>query len=164
MRRRAFMLTVLLLGALAAMAAMAAPAAAQGPIRFRTWGVRAGVSDNPDQVVIGVHADLGELAPRVLLRPNIELGFGDGHTIASVTVPVHYRVPLRGGFGIYAGGGIVVGLIDTDHGPDEGSDLAISPMAAGGVEWPGRQGSFFSELNLIGGDFPNAKLLVGWTF
>ena len=73
----------LALAAALLLAAAALPAAAQD-IGFNTWGVRAGASDDPDQVVVGVQADFGEFIPNLRFQPNFELGFGDDTTILSL--------------------------------------------------------------------------------
>ena len=149
------------------LAALALPAAAQD-IGFNTWGLRAGVSDDPDQIVVGVQADFGEFISNLRFQPNLELGLGDDTTIFSLTAPVHYRFPIEGSLNLYAGGGLTLGFIDRDEvrgrDEDEESDFEISPMAVGGVAWPVGQSELSLELNLIGGDFPNLKLMAGWMF
>ena len=146
--------------------AVALPAAAQD-IGFNSWGLRAGVSDDPDQFVAGVQADFGEFVTNLRFQPNLELGLGDDTTIVSLTAPVHYRFPLEGSLTLYAGGGLTLGFIDRDEvrgNEDDDSDFEISPMAVGGVAWPVGQSELSLELNLIGGDFPNVKLMAGWMF
>ena len=65
--------------ALVVLAASVVSAEDQGSSRndWAGWGVRVGVADSPDQVVVGAQYDFGEFAHRVHLEPNIELGFGD---------------------------------------------------------------------------------------
>lgn len=148
------------------LAAAALPAAAQD-IGFNSWGLRAGVSDDPDQFVAGVQADFGEFIPNLRFQPNLELGLGDDTTIFSLTAPVHYRFPVEGSLVLYGGGGLILGLIDRDDvegNEDDDSEFEISPMAAGGLAWPVGQSEISLELNLIGGDFPNLKLMAGWMF
>lgn len=157
--KRAVAVALLLLAA-------ALPAAAQD-IGFNSWGLRAGVSDDPDQFVAGVQADFGEFITNLRFQPNLELGLGDDTTIFSLTAPVHYRFPIEGSLVLYAGGGLTLGLIDRDDvrgNEDDDSEFEISPMAAGGVAWPLGQSELSLELNLIGGDFPNVKLMAGWMF
>lgn len=146
--------------------AAALPAAAQD-IGFNSWGLRAGVSDDPDQFVFGVQSDFGEFIPNLRFQPNLELGVGDDTTIFSLTAPVHYRFPVEGSLVLYAGGGLTLGLIDRDDvrgNEDDDSEFEISPMAVGGLAWPVGQSELSLELNLIGGDFPNLKLMAGWMF
>ncbi|HEX6898430.1 MAG TPA: hypothetical protein VF789_01905 [Thermoanaerobaculia bacterium] len=157
MRRAAILLTLLALASL--------PAAAQD-IGFRGWGVRAGVADDPDQVVFGAQFNFGEFVRNLRFQPNVEVGFGDDANILSATLPVHYRYAASRALTLYGGGGITVGLIDLDEdaGGDGDSEFDISPMLAGGLEWPLGRNRMDLELNLTGGDFPGAKLVVGWMF
>lgn len=148
------------------LAAAALPAGAQD-IGFNAWGLRAGVSDDPDQFVAGVQADFGEFIPNLRFQPNLELGLGDDTTIFSLTAPVHYRFLVEGSLVLYGGGGLILGLIDRDDvrdNEDDDSEFEISPLAVGGLAWPVGQSEISLELNLIGGDFPNLKLMVGWMF
>jgi hypothetical protein len=154
--------TALLLALLAA-----APAAAQD-VAFRGWGVRAGVSDDPDQFVAGVQANFGEIVPNLRLQPNFEVGVGDDHTIFSAGVPVHYRFPVES-LTLYGGGGLVLAWVDRDlprdaFGEDDDSEFVIGPLAVGGIEWPVGESELFTELSLSGGDLPNLKLVLGWMF
>jgi hypothetical protein len=140
--------------------ALAVPAAAQD-LAFRGWGLRAGVSDNPDQFVAGAQLDFGEVYRDVRLQPSVDFGFGDDRTILSVNVPVFYRFPASRVLTLYGGGGLALGYIDSDR---EGSDFDISPLLAGGLEWPVAPGSLSLELSVTGGNLPAAKLMVGWMF
>jgi hypothetical protein len=139
----------------------AAPAAAQD-LAFRGWGIRGGVSDDPDQVIVGVHANMGEFIPNLRFQPSLELGFGDDHKIFTLTAPAFYRYALNRTFTVYGGGGLALGLDrDDDNG---GTEFVISPELAGGFEWPAATGDVFVELGLLGGDLPNARLMLGWSF
>lgn len=160
MRRTAGLLAFLVLASL--------PAAAQD-IAFRGWGVRAGVADDPDQVVLGAQFNFGEFIEDLRFQPNVEVGFGDDANILSATLPVHYRYAASRTLTLYGGGGLTLGLVDFDddddrRGGDDGSEFDISPMLAGGLEWPVGRNQMSLELNVTGGDFPGAKLVVGWMF
>ncbi len=161
MKRRSWI--ALLLALLAA-----APAAAQD-VAFRGWGVRAGVSDDPDQFVAGVQANFGEIIPDLRLQPNFEVGLGDDHTIFSVGVPVHYRFPVDG-LTLYGGAGLVLAWVDRDlprdgrNGENDDTEFVIGPLAVGGVEWPIGASELSTELNVSGGDLPTLKLMLGWMF
>lgn len=143
------------------------PAAAQD-IAFRGWGLRAGVADDPDQVVLGAQFNFGEFIENLRFQPNVEVGFGDDANILSVALPVHYRYAASRSLTLYGGGGLALGLIDQDDDDrrrdDDGSEFDISPMLAGGLEWPVGRQQLSLELNVAGGDFPRAKLVVGWMF
>lgn len=149
---------------IAALALAAGPAAAQD-IAFNGWGVRAGASDDPDQVVLGLQADFGTFVRNVRFQPHADLGLGDDVTIFSLTAPAHYLLPVDGGFTLYGGGGLTVAWIDSDRPEDrDDADFEITPMVAGGVEWPVGTGDLSFELNLSGGDLPAVKLVAGWMF
>lgn len=142
-----------------------APAAAQD-IAYRSWGVRAGVGENPDQFIAGAQVNLGEFIPHLRFQPSFELGVGDDTTIVSVTAPVHYRFPVEEGFTLYAGGGISLASIDRDDpvlGQDD-SEVEIAPVAVGGIEWAVGAGDVFVELGASGGDVHDLKLILGWLF
>lgn len=151
---------LLSLALFAAIALPALPAAAQD-LAFRGWGLRAGVSDNPDQFVVGAQFNFGEVYRDVRFQPSVDLGFGDDRKILSANLPVFYRYPASRALTLYGGGGLTLGYIDSDH---EGSDFDISPLLAGGLEWPVAPGRLSLELSVAGGNLPAAKLMVGWMF
>lgn len=165
MRRTVRRLTGILLGTALLLAAAPAPAQDLG---FRRWGPRAGVADDPDQVVLGAQADFGEFIPRLRFQPDVELGLGDDHTILALSAPVHYLLPVEGGFTLYGGGGLSVAWIDEDEDEerrgDDGSDIDIAPLLAGGIEWPVGRQRVLVELKAAGGEQQDLKLMVGWMF
>jgi hypothetical protein len=163
--RAPFLLAVFLL------AFAAAPPAAAQDLGLRGWGLRAGAATEPDQVVVGVHLDLGEVFAVLRLQPSLELGLGDDASTLQALVPVHYRFATGGEWTPYAGGGVLLALIDYDDdhprrrfGGDE-EDFEIAPVAVGGLEWarPGGRELLF-ELQLGGGEAFDAKVVVGVTF
>ena len=81
MRRAAFVL--------AALFAASIPAAAQD-IAFRGWGLRAGVADDPDQVVLGAQFNFGEFIENLRFQPNVEVGFGDDANIFSASLRARF--------------------------------------------------------------------------
>ena len=150
--------------------ALVPPASADG-IALRGWGPRVGVASEPDQVLAGVHWDIGDLASHVRIVPNVQLGVGDDTTVIEGTVPVHYVFGKTGaGFTPYVGGGIAVAWFDVDHDDDndhdsDDSDVEIGAKATGGLEWGLKSGNrFFLELNLGIGDLHDFQAVAGWTF
>lgn len=144
------------------------PLVAQG-LGYRGWGPRVGLSSDPDQVVGGVHLNLGEIVDQLRLQPAFEAGFGDDHTVIQATIPVLWRFEAAGATVTpYAGGGVGVAFVDHDHDrgrfdDEDDSDVEIGPVGVGGFEWPLRGGGdMFLELNVAGSGLPDAKLLVGW--
>lgn len=151
--------------ALFALASLSAPLAAQD-LAFRGWGIRGGISDDPDQVVGGLQLNLGEFVPNLRFQPNVEFAAGDDIQILSLGAPVHYRFPVDRDFTVYGGGGLALAAIDRDEprpGEDD-SDFEISPILVGGLEWPAASGDLFAELTASGGDLPTVKLILGWMF
>lgn len=149
--------------------AAALPAAAQdlGP---RGWGLRVGASSDPDQVLFGAHVDLGEVIDRLRLQPSLELGVGDDAVTLQGLVPVHYRFATGGEWTPYAGGGVLLALVDygdehSDRSRRDEEDFVIAPVAVGGLEWSRSGGrDLLFELQLGGGDAFDAKVVVGLTF
>ncbi|MGH9337194.1 MAG: hypothetical protein ACRD21_25900, partial [Vicinamibacteria bacterium] len=49
----------------------------------RSYGLRGGISANPDQFLFGAHFDAGRLSERIRVQPSFELGFGNGVVLGS---------------------------------------------------------------------------------
>lgn len=143
-------------------------AEAQQGLAFRGWGLRAGASDRPDQLVVGVQADLGELIENLSFVPNVELGVGDDQNILSLSAPVFFRLPEAGPFDVYGGGGIAVGFVDRDEaddpGEDDGLEFVIAPLLAGGLAWPVGESEAAVELAVTANELQNLKLVFRWMF
>jgi hypothetical protein len=161
--------TILLaLAVIASISATTAAAEAQEGPAFHGWGLRAGVSDRPDQFLVGLQADFGELIENLRFEPNVELGLGDDQTILSVGAPVFYRWPESGRFDFYGGGGIAVGFVDRDEADDpredDGVEFVIAPMIAGGLAWPVGESEAGVELAVTANELQNLKLVFRWMF
>ncbi len=164
-RKKTWML-VLALSILSAPAWGAQQSSSTG-LRLRGWGPRVGLADSPDQVVGGVHFDLGDIVDRLRFEPNFELGVGDDFTTLSGTAPVHYLFPVNANVQPYAGGGVTLAWFNHDDGPGRGDDddVELGVKAIGGVQWRLRSGNdFFLELNLGFGDIHDVQAMAGWTF
>lgn len=139
------------------------PGTASGAMGFFGWGFRVGLADDPDQVVVGLHQDLGEIVEHLRFQPSFELGFGDDHTVVSGTLPVHYRFESAPGVTPYLGGGIRLAWIDRETRRRDDSEFEISPVFVGGAEWrAGKRSDVFLELQLSSGDAHEAKVVFGW--
>lgn len=163
---RKFLLVCILI--VAAVAPAVAQSSSSGDVDLRTWGFRIGVADDPDQVVGGIHFDLGELVDDLRLRPDVEIGVGDDATTLGISVPVHYHFDVGESFQPYVGAGVRVVYIDVDLPPGargDDSDTEIGLEAIGGLEWRGRDGgSFFLELTAHFNDVHDFQLMAGWSF
>ncbi len=146
-------------------AVLSSPAMAQGTahIAFRGWGVRAGLSNNPDQVYGGFHWDLGEFARNVRFRPYVEVGFGDHVTTLQAMGEVHYVFSKVQVWKPFVGGGAGLIYADPDHA---NSETNLSIMGVGGVETKLKSAtSFFIEGKVgLTNDDPDFKAGVGWTW
>ena len=134
---------------------------------FYGWGPRLGAGDDPDQILVGIHQDLGEIVENLRFQPSLDLGFGDDQTLVSGVLPVHYRLLIDGKATPYLGGGLLLAWIDRDLPGRRGdeSDFEIAPILVAGVEWQTRRAAdLLLEIQLPGGDGHDAKLLVGWVF
>lgn len=137
----------------------------------RSYGIRGGINLNPDQFNFGAHIDAGRLTSRVRFQPSLELGMGNGVTLASTNFDAHYIFNTRR-FRPYAGGGLGVNFIDVTSGMGRGGGLAIEPVLnlVAGAEWgaPGPRPQAFRryllEVRVGMGDTPDLKLVAGYSF
>jgi opacity protein-like surface antigen len=150
----------------AASSSSSAEASGTSGIGWNGWGVRVGLSADPDQVYAGFHFELGEFARDVRFRPTIEVGFGDDATLLQALAEVHYVFSKVQVWKPYVGGGVGWSWVKLDNVPagrkDSDSDLAL--MGIGGVETKMKSGTLlFFELKIgFGDDDPDLKLGVGW--
>jgi hypothetical protein len=162
--KKCIYLTVVIIVLILAGFATKAMAQEVSELRFTGWGIRAGLSSDPDQVYGGVHFNLGEIAKDVRFRPTIELGFGDDQTVLQMLAEVHYVFSKFGVWKPYLGGGL--GLIyvnyDGDH-PRDGSNTEGSLNAIAGIETELNQGKkLFFEFKLgLAHEDPDIKFGVG---
>lgn len=165
-------MSIRILASVALLVASALPASA-AEMGLRGWGPRVGLAADPDQVLLGAHFDVGDVAPRLRMVPNVQLGIGDDATVLEGTLPLHYVFGKTGaGFAPYAGGGLAVAWIDVDRddGPGNGndyddSDVELGVKAIGGLEWNlGGRNRFLVELSLGIGDLHDFQVVAGWTF
>lgn len=140
--------------ALVLVAAVATPSYAQ--IRY---GVRAGVSGQPNQFVFGGHVETKELAQHLTFRPNLEFGVGDGLTLTTINVEFAYWLPTKTKpwlFYVGAGPAAVIahvnGVGTTSGG---GFNMLLGAQHDGGL---------FTELKVGVVDSPNVKFTVGYQF
>jgi len=144
---------------------LALPALAQGSAGERAWGLRLGLGNDPDQIIVGGQYDFGEIARRVHIDPHFELGLGDDSAILSGTAAFLYVWDRQGTVQPYVGGGPEIGVVwfDTPGGSDTDFEIAIKAM--GGGRWQLKSGKeFFLELDVIFGDLHDMQFMVGWRF
>lgn len=141
-----------------ALLASAVPAAAQ-----TSYGIRAGVSGDPDQFVFGGHVETSELLERVTFRPNAEIGVGDNLTLVALNLEFVYSIPLdNSDWRLYVGGGPAVNLWSYDGpGRRDDSDVGGGFNILLGVQH--RRG-LFTEVKIGAIDSPEVKFAVGYVF
>ncbi len=149
----------------AALAALiwAVPAAAQDR---RQFGVRGGVSADPDQFFVGGHYETRPIVDRLTFKPNLEIGFDDESVLAAVNFEFAYRIPIeRKPFFVYVGGGPAVNIYNRNDGDGtgDGDEDNVGPGFNFLLGLQLNQGLFF-ELKLGVVDNPDFKFTVGYTF
>ncbi|MDM7915232.1 MAG: hypothetical protein QUU85_08200 [Candidatus Eisenbacteria bacterium] len=155
---------------------LGASAASAQDMGFRGWGVRAGLSSDPDQFVVGMHLNLGELAENLRFVPNTDIGFGDDLTVFTLNPELNYVLGLPEAGNLYFGGalGFVYTKLDTDidldvdgDGDDDIDDSDTDVGIAGviGYEPPTEDLPIFFDLKIgITDEYPDLKFMVGYTF
>jgi hypothetical protein len=136
---------------------LASPAAAQ-----TSGGVRAGVSGDPDQFVIGGHLETSPLVERLTFRPNLELGVGDDVTLVAFNFEFVYSFPLRDEpWRVYAGAGPALNLYSFDRGRNDDTSAEAGLNFLVGIQ---HSRGFFSEFKVGAIDSPDIKFVVGYAF
>ncbi len=130
-----------------------------------SYGIRAGVSGDPDQFFFGGHVETRPLIERLTFRPNVEVGIGDNATLIALNVEFAYwlRTANRP-WSVYMGAGPAVNIFsfDDDHpGHADDSDVGGGFNIFVGIQH--RQG-LFAELKVGTMDSPDVKLTVGYVF
>lgn len=129
-------------------------------------GGRAGATLDPDQGHLGIQADLGELAERLRLQPNIELGLGSDQTIVALNPEVVYLFSKRDKWTPYAGGGLGLNIVHFDKASPGGNktDLEVGLNLLGGLETiVTTRTRLFFEGKVGIGDSPELKVTCGFT-
>jgi len=160
-------LALTLLVAVACLLAITEPVGAQD-LGIKSWGLRGGLSINPDQGTGGVFANAGHFSRRVRFQPSFDLGFGNGVRLLALNLDAFYIFsphPWRP----YAGGGLGINFIDVTEGVGEGTGLDVEAALhiVGGIEWGDLRAGFrryLVEARLGVGDTPDLKLTAGIAF
>jgi hypothetical protein len=133
--------------------ATAASAAAQSA------GIRTGISGNPDQFYVGLHYETEPLIEQVRFKPNIEVGFGSGQTVAAINLELVGKVPIKGEpWALYLGGGPAL-VIDNVNNAGTNTGGGFNLLL--GVE---HTKGLFTELKVGMADSPGVKFSVGYIF
>ena len=128
-------------------------------------GLRGGLTSwgGLTQLHLGVHADLGEVVPNVVLIPNFEIGIGDDHTVMAFNGDLAYRFTelVSSPWGLYGGGCLSFIVVD---GPGDGSTTDLGMSALAGMTYLGANGhTTMMEFRFGLLDSPDFKLTVGYS-
>ena len=122
-------------------------------------GVRAGMSNAPDQFVIGGQAELGPVLGPALFAPSLDIGFGAGQTVAVLNLDLRwYLLPLpETGLYFYGAAGPAL-LVSPD------TDVGFS--AVGGIDIPmtSARNRYNFEARFGFGDVPDRKIVLSVLF
>jgi hypothetical protein len=136
----------------------AASAQVKAGLGFKGWGVRGGVTVNPDQFHVGAHINAGTFAPKVRFQPYFDIGFGNDVTVGTINLDAHYLIKAKG-WRPYVGGGIGIALYDFKRHFDVEAGLNL----IAGFEW-GTHRKLILEVRGGVGDIPDLKVSVGVGF
>ncbi len=166
--KRYLVWTVIMMAALPIWAEEPGDTSSGSDIGWRSWGLRVGLTTDPDQIVGGAQFNLGEFRPNLRFQPDVQLGVGDDFTTLYATAPVYYRFDVQEKFTPYAGGGVTLGFVDHDLPATSSGDetsFEIGARATGGLEWNRSGGTPFAvELSLGFGDVHDAQVVALWSF
>jgi hypothetical protein len=139
----------------------AAPAAAQERMKY---GVRAGVSAEPEQFFFGGHFETRPLLERLTFKPSVEIGVGDGATLVALNLEFAYRIPIeQQPFALYIGAGPAANIYSLNGDtPGAGGD----GVHGGFNFFVGLQHDkgLSIELKVGAVDSPSLKFMVGYSF
>lgn len=122
-------------------------------------GLRAGGTIDPDQFHVGAHINLGHVLPPLRLVPNLEVGFGDNHTVWAFNGDLIYDFK-NSPFG--AGGELGLNVINHSG---HGSDTHLGFSLLGDYTLAFNNGnSLLLEIKFGVLDAPDFKATVGYTF
>ncbi len=97
---------------------MAGTASADG-LGLEGFGVRTGFRVDPDQFVVGGHANMGEIVESLRFQPMVDIGFGDNLTVLTFNGDFLFMLSEAlemDAAQIYAGGGLAIVYSNFDVG------------------------------------------------
>jgi len=127
-------------------------------------GMRAGLSLDPDQFVIGAQAMMGAVKGKIDFSPSLDFGTGDNLSLIAINLEgtLNLVSPPGAKFIFYLGGGPTAVFYSPDGG-DSDSEVGLS--LTGGIKIAAGQKNFYNVKAMIGlGDIPEIKILFGYMF
>ena len=120
-------------------------------------GAQGGVSLDPDQFYFGGHVETSPLIDRLRFRPSVDIGIGDGTTVAG-NFEFTYTFPTSQPWSLYVGGGPAINWYNPDNGE---SDAQAGFNFLGGAK---HDNGLFFEMKIGVEGSPELKFGVGYTF
>lgn len=128
------------------------------------FGLRAGVTIDPDQFHFGGHYITEPLISKLSFRPNLEIGIGSDVTSVAANFEFAFQIPVpKSDFSAYIGAGPALNIYrfgETGNRPAD-TDAGGGFNVLVGVE---HEEGLFGELKVGTVDSPEIKLTVGFTF
>lgn len=149
-------------GWLVAVSTFVAPAAAQD-VR---WGVRGGLTLDPDGFFFGAHGEIGvDEVPELLIVPSVDASFGEEGSVDFTAVRIstngHWYFDIDENFRPFALGGLSLYFFDPDvPGVRDASSNELGLNLGGGLDF----GLISAELWVGVSDIPNLTLAAAYTF
>jgi hypothetical protein len=128
------------------------------------FGIRAGVSIDPDQFHFGGHFISDPLISNLTFRPNLEIGVGNSVTTVAANLEFAFRIPVpKSQLSAYIGAGPALNVYRHGESPNRPADTNTGGGFNILVGLEHREG-LFGELKVGAIDSPEVKLTVGFTF
>ncbi len=122
------------------------------------FGLRAGVTADPNQFHFGPHFISNPLIGHLTFRPNLEIGVGSHATTVAANLEFAYGIPIpKTNTSMYIGAGPSLNLYR--HSPNTNTGGGFNVLI--GVE---HKKGLFGELKVGAFDSPEVKFSVGYTF
>ena len=126
------------------------------------FGLRAGVSGDPNQFHFGAHFITEPLISRLSFRPNLEIGVGSNVTTVAANFEFAYRIPVpKSAVSAYIGAGPALNVYRHSGNSPDNTDSGGGFNVLLGLEH--RRG-LFGEIKVGMIDSPQFKFTVGYTF
>jgi hypothetical protein len=123
------------------------------------FGLRAGVTADPNQFHFGAHFVSDPLISNLTFRPNLEIGVGNDITTVAANFEFAYRIPIpKTPASAYIGAGPALNVF-RHHGGNTDTGGGFNVLL--GLE---HKKGLFGELKVGALDSPELKFTVGYTF
>ena len=131
----------------------------------RSYGVRIGYGSDPDQFVVGVQADMGQVYRNIRFVPSVDFGFGDhvNNIGFNGDFKAYLRLP-RATAAFYFLAGPTIEIWNWDVAGID-NDTEIGVFLGGGVQMGlSDNGHYNLEARVGIGDVPEFRILLGVLF